>query len=271
MKVVVYENWYNDKHRIIARAFAEGVPGAVLRDVREYEPADVAVIFGGVKKAYTPTHAKQEILDRHKGRSLIIIESAFVKRGQYWQIGFGGTAGKADFRNENMPFDRWLSFGISGNPWQKRSSGPLVVCGQLLRDTQVQDTDHAKWCRDTFAFFKKKRVHVIFRPHPKAGPDDDYGVSDWYCDRRTLAETLNIARGFVTWNSTSAVDAIIAGVPVMVCDDSSIAWPMGVHGVQQPRELIYPERKAWLAGLGYAQWSIDEMKAGLPWKHLTRP
>src|SRR5690348_13590026 len=168
MKVVVYFPPYNEKHRAILEAFAEGVPGAIVKPVTEYEPSDIAVIFGGVKKAFPPSHSKQVILDRHSGRSLIMIESAFVKRGEYWQVGFGGVAGNADFRNENMPSDRWLRFGLKGRPWQTRPGGAVVVCGQLIRDTQVQDVDHALWCRQTIVHYSKMNLNVVFRPHPKA-------------------------------------------------------------------------------------------------------
>ncbi len=270
MKVVIYLNWYNEKHCTILKAFAEGVPGAVVRDVREYGPCDIAVIFGGVKKSYEPTWAKQKIIDRHKDRSLIMIESAFVRRGQYWQVGFGGTAGNADFRSDGMPFDRWLGFGINGNPWQYRPDSPVIVCGQLLRDTQVQYVDHRAWCRETVDYFDKLGVPVLFRPHPRAGAEDDYTVDAKYVDIRPIDDVLNFARCFVSYNSTSAVDAIVHGVPVMVGDPSSIAWNMGVQGLAHPDSLIYPKRRPWLSGLGYSQWGLQEMRDGLPWKHLTR-
>lgn len=271
VKVVVYEPSYNEKHRTILRAFAEGVPGAIVRDVEQYEPCDVAIIFGGVKKSFEPTWSKQKILDRHQGRSLIMIESAFVKRGEYWQVGFGGCAGNADFRSEDMPMDRWHSFGMKGRPWQDRKDAPVVICGQLIRDTQVQDVDHPKWCRETVAFFHKLGVPLLFRPHPKAATKTEYGVDPCHIDTHPLGAVLKRARCFVTWNSTSAVDAVINGVPVMVCDKSSISWPMGIHEIAHPDNLIFPKREPWLAGLGYSQWSLADMKAGLPWKHLTRP
>lgn len=272
VKVVVFEpTAYNPKHCRVLRAFADGVPGAIVRDVTKYEPCDVAVLFGGVKKTFEPSWSKRAILDRHQGRSLIMIESAFVKRGEYWQVGFGGCAGNADFRSEGMPMDRWLGFGMKGKPWQVRPDRPVIVCGQLIRDTQVQDVDHPKWCQETVAYFEALGLPVLFRPHPKAATVEEYGVDPKYIDTRKLGLVLKIARCFVTWNSTSAVDAVINGVPVMVGDRSSISWPVGVHGLCHPDDLIFPVREPWLSGLGYAQWSAQEMREGLPWQHLMRP
>lgn len=271
MRVICFEPGWNEKHRAVLRAFAEGA-GAEVRDLAQgYEPCDIAVIFGGVKKAYPPTWAKKPILERHSGRSLIMIESAFQRRGEYWAVGFGGVAGHADFRSEGMPSDRWLSFEIKGRPWHQRPKGPVVVCGQLIRDTQVQDVDHPRWCRETVAFFARRGIPVLFRPHPKAATHEEYGVEARFIDDGKLGTVLKLARCVVTWNSTSAVDAVIAGVPVIVCDRSSISWPMGVHELVHPDALVYPNRDPWLASLGYSQWSLEEMRAGLPWRHLMRP
>jgi hypothetical protein len=77
----------------VLQALAEGIPGAEVRPLGRYEPCDIAVIFGAAKNAYAPTWPKREILAKHKGRRLLMVESAFVKRGEYYQVGWGGYAG----------------------------------------------------------------------------------------------------------------------------------------------------------------------------------
>lgn len=269
MKVIVFEPWYDDKHCEVLRALAEGIPDAEVRDVREYEPCDVAVIFGVVKKAYERTWSKQDVLGNHSGRSLLIVESAFVKRGEYYQVAWGGFAGHGDFRNEDMPRDRWDSFGVQSRPWQLRPEGPIVVCGQLPRDTTVQATDHISWCRTTVNHYRPMRGGVLFRPHPRVEDPGIYGIDEALIDTRPLDVVLDEAQAFVTFNSTAGVDAGIAGVPVVACDEGSMAWSIAAQGVGKP--LIYPSRRAWLAGLGYSQWTLDEMRRGETWRHLTRP
>lgn len=270
MKVIVYKPDYNPKLTTIMKAFAEGVPGAEIRDQRKYKPCDIAVIFGVVKRAYKKTWSKQRILDAHSGRSLIIIESAFVSRGQYWQVGFGGFAGTGDFRNDDMPVDRWLSFNVNSKPWKRRPDGPVVVMGQLPRDTTVQNTDHPKWCRETVRYYESLGQSVLFRPHPRIENAEVYGIPASLHDTRDLQEVLHEARCFVTYNSTTGVDGAVKGVPVIAMDRGSMAWPVANHKLSDIHNLSYPDRDAWLAGLGYSQWSLDEMRAGLPWKHLTR-
>src|SRR3546814_290696 len=141
-----------------------------------------------------------------------------LKRREYWAVGFGGVAGNAMFRapyskEGGNPLDRWEALGIPFEPWQVRKDGPLVVCGQLLRDTQVQHVDHARWCRETVDQLRRAGHRVLFRPHPKEDHPTVYGVLRRLLDARPLPEVFAEAKCFVTWNSTTATEAAVAGVP----------------------------------------------------------
>ena len=269
MKVVAFLPEYSAKQAGILRGFAAGIPGAEAHSLSRYVDCDIAVIFGLVKHSYPATWAKREVLARHSGRRLIVIESAFLRRGEYYQIGFGGAAGHADFRNQGAPADRWRALGVNSKPWRRRPDGPVVVCGQLRRDTQVQDSDHDAWCRRVVEHYRRRGARVLFRPHPREREPGSYGVPSHLIDTRPLRDVLAEAQCFVTYNSTAGVDAAIKGVPVVACDAGSMAWPVAAHGLGAPPR--FPSRRAWLAGLGYAQWTLAEMRAGLPWRHLTRP
>jgi hypothetical protein len=270
VKIIAFEPDYNEKHRAVLRALSEGIPGAEVRTLGQYEPCDIAVIFGAAKDAYPPTWPKREILAKHQGRRLLMVESAFVRRGEYYQVGWGGYAGNADFNNDLVPRDRWESMGIKTKPWQRRTVGPVVVCGQLPRDTQVQGMDHVAWCRRTVNELRRMGEHVIFRPHPRQQDVSIYGVPSHLIDDGKIGNTLAAAKCVVTWNSTSAVDALIRGVPAIAMHPSSVSYPVAQPRIEDVKKLRYPSRRQWLAGLGYAQWTLEEMRAGLPWVHLNR-
>jgi len=268
MKVNVFIPSYNEKHSELLMAFADGIPGAQVHPLESYDPCDVAVIFGGVKKAYPPTWAKKTVLKKHYGRRLIMVESAFVGRGMYHQVGWGGAAGYGDFRaDKNPPLDRWDMIGVAED-WSIVKNGYVVVMGQLPRDVQVQDVDHRAWCRETVAYYEARDIPVVFRPHPKTNDPTEYGVPANLIDRNVdLADTLRTARTVVTWNSTSAVDAVIAGVPTITMHRGSFAWDVTAHDLDTLNHAC--DRDRWLATLGYAQWTTAEMASGEVWHWLT--
>lgn len=275
MKVIVYQNTYSEKHSAIAEDFATGVPGAILKPIEEYEPSDVAVVFGLVKKSYAPTYPKQRIIDAHTSKSLIVIESGFVKRPDYYAIGWGGIHGDADFCTDDVTgIYRWLDVGVKLHPWKYSRPGPrrVLVCGQVPWDTNVQDFDYILWCQK---IVRKLRAHghtVRFRPHPRMFERwEDYGIKERLIDPcRKLHDALDWAQCVVVWNSTSGIDAVIRGVPVIAFSRNAMVRPLSSSTQLEMKHLSYPDRKNFFAKLAYSQWTREEMRSGLPWKHLLR-
>jgi len=73
----------------------------------------------------------------------------------------------------------------------------------------------------------------------------------------TLAKDLKQAALLATWSSTAAVEALIAGVPVQVSEQSA-AWG------------IKPEqRDCWIDTLADNQWTLEEIKNGTAWRQLN--
>lgn len=282
-KIICFTPHYNEKHTKVLRAFAEGC-GAEVRDVRDYVDCDIAVIFGTYKRAVAKTYSKLNIIKRHMGTRLIIIDSAPVRRGDYWAAGFGGLGGYADFRLEAFEpsLSRWNTFGVPLLPWKNNPEGPAVVIGQLHHDAAVQDTDHLTWAKSIFYLLISHGVKTSFRPHPLAKRPRVYGIPEKYWDVRPLPNVLEEARCVVTWNSTVGVDAAIFGTPVFAFDRGSFAYPVAEHIM--PIAVIgdtsifgndglikMPDRGPWAAKLAYCQWNLKEMRDGTAWAHLNRP
>jgi len=269
MKVTAFYPWYNGKHTKVLYNLTRGIPNANMCDVRKYEECDVAIIFGLVKAAYAPTWYKQKIIDKHKANgTLLVVESAFLNRGKYHAVGWGGIHGNADFKNTNMPGDRWNSFRVKLVDWQKRGpKNPIVVCGQLPRDTNVQDTDHVAWVKETVKYYLSKGIPVRFRPHPRCDDASIYDIPDKLWDRAKIKDTLKTARAVVIYNSTSGIDALRYGVPVIAQGSDAMAAPLASNSLD-PKDLIYPDRRQFFFDLAYTQWTQAEMREGATWKHL---
>lgn len=264
----------NETHDRVIRAFYDGCPAQKkLLTLKEYEPSDIAVIFGVYKSKVPASWLRGAVFQRQRAKNLdvIVLETGYVNRGDgehhHYAAGFNGLNGRADFRNQNMPDDRVRKLGVELKPW--REGGSVVVCGQVPWDASVEGTDHYQWCQATVEKLRDYTDRKIkFRPHPLAATAMK---PLWGCETSLvpLAEDLKSAHCVVTFNSNSAVEALIAGVPAFAADRGSMAWDVANKSLLQVDVPNKPDRTQWLNDLTYAQWTPEEMRSGEAWAHLT--
>lgn len=266
MLVGVFAPSHPSDHVASLSAFAEGLKARGVDHFMRgmtYRKCDVAVVFGVRKDRVPVSYARGQVIADHNGPH-IVLEKGFVRRDEYFHVGWNGLNGRADFRNQGMPADRWKKLGVELQP--RKHGEKVVVCGQVPWDASVQHTNHIQWCQKAVAELNRiTRREVVFRPHPKAGID--YGVN---CpvSLGSLAEDLSDAHAVVTFNSNSAVEALIEGVPVFAFDKGSMALRVAntdLYDIDNPRFI---EREPWASDLAYAQWSLDEMSSGECWDHI---
>jgi hypothetical protein len=85
-----------------------------------------------------------------------------------------------------------------------------------------------------------------------------------------LEEDLKNAHCVVTWNSNSAVEAAIYGKPVFAFDEGSMVWEIANKSLLDLDTPKYPDRKQWANNLAYCQWTLEEIRNGDAWRHLSR-
>lgn len=258
------------------RAFHDGCPepDKVLTPLNNYAPSDVAVIFG-VRKKHVPVSWPRGVVfqrQRDNKLSVIVLETGYVNRGggenHHYAAGFNGLNARADFRNKDMPDDRAKLLGVECKPWRERGEH-IVLCGQVPWDASVDHTNHIHWLHATAKQLRGKTSRpIVFRPHPKGPHLDIPGTR--LSTARTLQDDLRSAHVVVTFNSNSAVEAVLDGIPAFADDYGSMAWDMCAHDFEAIEGFPTPERTQWLSNLAYAQWTPDEMRSGQTWSHLFR-
>ncbi len=262
----------NSVHDRAIKAFAQGCKAKLIEGWK-YEPADIAVVFGVRKNAVPQSWQRGKILDKQRrdGGRCLILETGYVNRGDgekhHYAAGWNSFNGRADFRNAGMASDRWEKLGIQLRPW--RDSGPrFVVCAQIPWDASVQHHDHIGWCQMVCARLGKlPGASVVFRPHPMAS-GVNYGVRGVEISSGPLVtDEPSIV---VTFNSNSAVEAVIGGVPAVAMDTGSMAWPVTAHALEDALSPVRCDREQWTSDLAYAQWNLEEMRSGEAWAHLSR-
>jgi len=260
-------------HNRVLQAFYEGCPEEkkLVTDFK-YEVSDIAVVFGVYKSKVPKSKGRGTVFrqQRSNNKDVIVLETGYVNRGDgenhHYAAGFNGLNGRADFKNKEMPSDRWDKLGVSLKPYSP--GGHIILCAQVPWDASVDGTEHHKWVKGIAAnLLKLTDKPIIFRPHPKAVlpplPNCEYSQCPLEWD-------LPRAHAVVTFNSNSAVEAAIFGKPVFCFDEGSMCWDIANKNILDIDKPQFPDRTQWVRNLAYTQWTPDEMAQGLSWKHLFR-
>lgn len=250
-------------HRRIIEAMYEGCPED--KDLREmnYAPGK-ACLFGVYKKNIPLSWARGNIIKIHEaaGEMVIICETGYLRRGDtesnYYAVGLNGLNGRAEFRNEASPPDRFRELALQVKPWRKNGNH-VLICGQVPWDASVDNINFKQWQRETVEKLKGlTNRKLVFRQHPKLALV------------RPLSEDLKDCWAAVTFNSNTAVEAAIEGIPVFVDDEGTMAGPVANWFLSDIENPKMPDREQWLYDLAYTQWKPREMREGKTWRHLFK-
>jgi hypothetical protein len=270
----------------------------------DFEESGLSVFWGTAKKCTPRGRRIKELQDflKKKNKDWITIERGYVKRQSdnelqskdtYYSVGFNGLNGHANFKNKDMPSDRWEKLDTELQPW-KSGGGNILFCGQVPWDAACEVVpNYEEWLDRTMEKVKGLTDRkIIFRPHPylitynpilSFTPVLDFEDKNFWrehgiaipaqadvisTDRRaSLHEEMEDAWITVSLNSNSGVESIINGIPTVACGEGSMAKEIctDLKNIESPHK---PDRKQWAYNLAYSQWTTEEMKEGLTWEHL---
>jgi len=255
----------------------------------EYEVSDIAITYGLHKYATKGGRVRKAIFDGQEkaGKDMLIMERGFLKRSDYFSLGFSNVNGRAEFYNHKSPSDRYKELGIELSPWRVKEDGIILLCGQVAWDTNVQHINYTKekskskmikgylnWLRDTAIYLSETYdKDVIFRPHPLFAKPSLYkealaGVNIGWSDR-SLEKDLKDSYVCVAFNSNTLVDAAIMGVPIVAFDRGSMAYPIS-NNMKKLNKLKLYKREQLLFDIAYSQWNSNEILKGIPWQRLKK-
>lgn len=251
VKTIAVIHVYSTGHihsRTVCEAFAAGcnaliVPPAplVLGDVFMY----------GMLRGLEPTLRQAQA----EGRTWYYADRGYLRasRGEDYSGYFRVT--RNDYQIDGYGLsdgERFRALGIIPAPW--REDGKYIVF------CPPSET----WCRLMGIDLQQFTGHTLYRI--KALTDRKVTVRNKF-SIRTLAMDLLDCWCLVTYSSNVAVEAALAGVPVIClgrCAATAISGTLDdIH--DPPR----PDRENWLGVLADSQWQLSEMRSGLCWRMLN--
>jgi hypothetical protein len=218
----------------------------------------------------------------------IIVDAGFFNsarrstKNTYHSIGYDHIKGAADYCNKNSPPDRWSQLGLEMKDWRKTGDHVLLIGQNEIGGGMKHIRYNMK--RDIFRrIITKIRKYtdrpIVFRTHKHR----QYQYEDIFNNpkiknvkrsdmmgskKNTIDKDLKDAWCTVSLTSNAAVDSIFHGIPVITADKISPSYDVAEHDLASIENPKMGDRTQWAYDLAYAQWNLEEMKLGMPWKHL---
>lgn len=247
-------------------AYTSGHPNSetVMRAFSEGAGIPLLPVAGGLKPGGMATYGNMRglkpLLDQciAEHRDWIFLDNGYFNPG-HWDGYIRAT------RNAYMhdgtgheKADRWKHLGKLAMPW-KRNGDFVLVCPPGPLYASLRGFDATKWLSDTLATLRlntDRELRVRVKPVKGSAP-------------APIAAAARGAHALVTHSSNSAVDALLAGVPVF-CTAPCAAYRMGIADLRRIEAPFYPtDREQFCWNLAHNQWTLEELKDGTCWRALN--
>ena len=257
---------------LIFDAFEQGVKALGHEVVNDNE--DIPVIWSVLWSSKMERNKNIYHQARKNNKPVIIIEVGNLKRNITWRVSLNHINSLGEFANfENLDINRPTKLGITLSPEQNIRKPEILIATQHQKSLQWEGMiPMAGWVENKIKEIRKHTDRkIIVRHHPRSPLS--------FHDRSIITEVpkkipnsyddFDIDYNYhcvINHNSGPAVQAAIQGVPV-ICDQSSLAYPVSdfMSNIEDPR---LRNRDTWILNLCHTEWTIDEIRQGLPLSRL---
>lgn len=214
---------------------------------------------------------------RERGHEVLVMEHGYVGDRQDWtSLRWNGLNGRGtsicprDIVEKDWAGTRFLNHHP---PMAPMSAGPglgvgyVLLIGQVAGDMSLGGKDLGPWYVDRAKLARSLGYECVFRPHPVSVERGDVlpVVGVRMSTGKSLLEDMLGAVAVYTYNSNTAVDAVLAGVPCVTEDEGSMAWSVTTHDLSDIEPCFKANRREWARDIAWEQWSMHEIRTGIPW------
>jgi hypothetical protein len=276
MNIAYFPNQLAQNGQPVLDAFLSSCRHAGHTVTADSTTADAAVIWSQVWAG--KMRGNQQVWQEYTqtGRPVVVLEVGNLNRNTTWRVGLNGINSFECFGATGQGPERAQKLGLTARPWTHQGDH-VVICtqrgdseqwagqptpeiwaGEVIKQTQ-QHTDRPIVIRPhpRFRFRQSWPGVEIHKPVPVPGTYDSYNFD----------QALYNAWAVVNWNSGPGIESAIKGVPVFT-SPVSLSAPVGNFELANIEKPLRPERQQWLNDLAYTEWTVEEIKQGLPLNRL---
>lgn len=203
------------------------------------------------------------------GHRVVVMERGYVgdRMSTWTSFGVDGLNGRAKWHiPTNAAGDRFSMYHEHlYKPWSPGGEYVLVI-GQVPGDQSLEGMDPIAWGGRAAASVKHLNLPIYYRPHPtvQARGDKRVPVGAQLCPVADLDEALSRAALVLTYSSTTAVQALLAGKPTIASHPCSMAYVVAPASLVSGYDKEPLDRREWAEMLAWKQWTPSEIRSGHP-------
>lgn len=216
---------------------------------------------------------------RRNNRNVVVLEVGGIDRGKTWKVGLNGINNNSYHWAKDCDSTRASNLGLKLLPW-KTNGEFILICGQHEKSLQWENMPSvSSWFMNTIETVQKvSKRPILIRPHPRSPVSsiEHYYRNVYRQQPHKLDGTyddfdLKFDNVWVTisWSSNPGIHSIINGVPC-VTGPLSLARPVSTHNIELIDIPDRPDRQQWLNNYAWTEFTIDEIRQGIPLANLTK-
>ena len=196
---------------------------------------------------------------REAGGRVIVCEEAYTRRlwsEKHFAMALGGHNGAGAWYPGGP--ERWARLGIGLKPWRAGGEHVLVCAARGMGAPGLREPPGwaEQACRRLAAVTRRP---IRLRRHPGKA-----------YRQRPLELDLEGAWAVVVWASNCATQALVAGIPVFYEAPHIVTAGAAQRDIRRIDEPARPDRLPVFERLAWAQWTMEEIRLGAPFRHLLR-
>lgn len=241
--------------------------------------------MAGPGKKNLPIYQTAESFSKKNSIPLLIRELPVfrVKTEGWWRFSWHHFFCDEGLYPYDDTYNRWDEFSklfnISVKDWN-RPGDSVLICLQKSRDSALnklhsKNYTYQEYCINLINEIKSKTDrNIIIRAHPRdillARTLEEIFKGLEFSFNNHIDYDFSRAWCCITYNSNSAVEAVLNGISSIVLDSSSPAYDVSHHSIEHIETNSEFDIENWLRKIAFMQWSPEEIISGKAWYYIKK-